>query len=269
MSLMAFNHEDNPEFAELLAELTWTGNHYVGTQRAIERITGLAKSTIRQGLGCDPGRAAEDPKMLKWLAAQRIKAGGIQREWQAGAIKDGNIALLIRYAANESQTKPAEAQRWQRLIESVGFRQVIHELSGRQDLLARVNARGKGLPAQRAFVDTLQQQGKNIGRYRADLAKFLTGGFQPKTLEKMLREVFPSIAESTCWRSHADARTLLLMQSAESLAAVTGDSGAGRLIRTAAVQGGWSGEVEWQEEKVDPNQCDKALRRLRASNANS
>ena len=265
---MAFNHEDNPEFAELLAELTWTGNHYVGTQTAVERITGLARKTITQGLALDPSRGANDSKMLKWLALQKIKAGGIQKEWRAGAVKDGNIAFLIRYAATESQSKPAEAQHWQRLIESVGFRQVIHELSGRQDLLARRDARGKGLPAQRAFVDILQQQGKNIGRYRADLAKSLTGGYQPKTLEKMLRVVSPSIPESTNWRSHADPKTLLLMQSAESLAAVTGDSGAGRLIRTAAVQGGWSGEVEWQEEKVDPNQCDKALRRLKASNAN-
>ena len=265
---MAFNHEDNPEFAELLAELTWTGNHYVGTQRAVARITGLAQNTLTRGLGLDPSRATEEPKLLKWLAAQGITVRAIQREWQAGTIKDGNIAFLIRYAASKSLSKPAEAQRWQKLIESVGFRQVIHELSGRQDLLARRDARGKGLPAQRAFVDALQQQGKNIGCYRADLAKFLTGGYQPKTLEKMLRVVFPSIPKSTNWRSHADPKTLLLMQSAESLAAVTGDSGAGRLIRTAAVQGGWSGEVEWQEEKVDPNQCDKALRRLKASNAN-
>jgi len=270
MSLMAFNHENNPEFAELLAELTWTGNHYVGTQTAVERITGLARKTITQGLALDPSRGANDPKMLKWLAAQGVKAGGIQKEWQAGAIKDGNIALLIRYAANESQSKPAEAERWQRLIESVGFRQVIHELSGRQDLLARRDARGKGLPAQRAFVDTLQQQGRNIGRHRADLIKFLTGGYQPKNLEKMLRGVFPSIPESTNWRSHADPRTLLLTQAAESLAAVTGDSGAGRIIRTAAVQGGWSGEVEWQEEKVDASQCDSAFRRLKqASDASS
>ena len=51
------------------------------------------------GLGCDPSRGANESKMLKWLAAQGIKAGGIQKEWQAGAIKDGNIAFLIRYAA--------------------------------------------------------------------------------------------------------------------------------------------------------------------------
>jgi hypothetical protein len=80
---MAFNHENNPEFAELLAELTWTGNHYVGTQTAVERITGLARKTITQGLALDPSRGANDPKMLKWLAAQGVKAGGIQKEWQA------------------------------------------------------------------------------------------------------------------------------------------------------------------------------------------
>ena len=259
---MLSTQKNNEDFAELLAELTWTGNHYVGTQAAVERITGMSQSTVREGLGLSD-RSGLKPKMLKWLVAQGVRALGIQKEWQAAAIKDGHIALLIRYAATESMSKPEEAQRWQRLIEAVGFRQVIHELSGRQDLLARRDARGTGLPAQRAFVDTLQQSGKNIGRHRADLVKFLTGGYQPKSLEKMLRSEFPSVPESTNWRSHADPKTLLLLQAAESLAAVTNDSGAGRVIRTSAIQGGWAGDVEWQEEKVDPGQCDSVLRRLK------
>lgn len=37
--------------------------------------------------------------MLKWLAAQGIKVRTIQKEWQAGAIKDGNVAVLIRIPA--------------------------------------------------------------------------------------------------------------------------------------------------------------------------
>jgi len=242
---------DSNEFADLLAELTWTGKQYVGTQRAVERITGLAKSTIRQGLGCDPGRAADDSKMLKWLAAQGIKPGGIQKEWRDGAIKDAHIALLIRYAADESQTRPVEAQRWQRLIESVGFRQVIHELNGREDILGRQEARAKGLPAQVTWVDRLLQKGDNIGKNRAMLIQYLLGR-QPKWLEQNLRGELPGVPASVNWRSHADKETLLLVQASESLAAVTGDPRDAALIRDAALRKGWAGAVKWCEDRVEP-----------------
>ena len=88
MSLMLTKQLETGDFAELLSELTWTGKQYVGTQRAVARITGLAQSGIRKGLGCDQECAPDEPKMLKWLAAQGIKPHTIQKEWQAGSVKD-------------------------------------------------------------------------------------------------------------------------------------------------------------------------------------
>jgi hypothetical protein len=44
--------------------------------------------------------------MLKWLAGQGVSVQAVQREWQAGAIKDATIAMLIRRAAGSDAAQP-------------------------------------------------------------------------------------------------------------------------------------------------------------------
>ena len=67
--------EDSHQAAELeiiLSELNWDSeiNRYIGSQRALARITGIDRMTLRRGLGMDPNRTVSDPKILKWLVAE-------------------------------------------------------------------------------------------------------------------------------------------------------------------------------------------------------
>ena len=242
------------ELEVILSELTWSQEKqcYFGSQSAVARITGLAQNTIRQGLGCDPGRAAKRPKLLKWLAGEGVSAAGIQREWTAGQISDKYIAKLIIYAASEANSRTPEARRWLALITGVGFRGAVHQMKGREDLLDRATARAKNLVHQRRACYRIEQQGKSFQRTRARLVEGVTTKV-PQHLTNSAKKQGINIKGN--WRSHADATTLTAVSMTEDGYSITGNESIGVEIRELLMRNGWSGEVEWSQERIS---CDDA-----------
>jgi hypothetical protein len=238
---------------EILSELTWSQEKqcYFGSQRAVARITGMAQSTLGEGLGMSD-RSGKRPKLLKWLAGEGISAAGIQREWQAGAVSDRYIAKLIVYAASEANSRTPEARRWLNLITGVGFRGAIHQMKGREDLLDRATARAKNLVHQRRACLRIEQQGKSFQHTRAELVKGVTT-MVPQHLTNVAQKQGIKIKGN--WRSHADAATLTAVSMTEDGYSITGNETIGVEIRDLLMRNGWSGEVEWSQERIS---CDDA-----------
>lgn len=239
----------------ILSELTWSQEKqcYFGSQRAVARITGMAPFGIKKGLDLDDAsRSPNRPKLLKWLAAEGISVSTIQKEWAAGQISDKYIAKLIVYAASEANSRTPEARRWLNLITGVGFRGAIHQLMGREDLLDRATARAKNLNQQRRACNKIQQQGKSFQHTRSELVKGVTT-MSPRHLTNVANKRGIEIKGN--WRSHADATTLGAVSMTEDGYAITGNQDIGKDIRNLLMANGWSGEVEWSQERVS---CDDA-----------
>jgi hypothetical protein len=241
------------DLEEILTELTWSQEKqcYYGSQRAVARITGMAQSTLGEGLGMS-GRSGKRPKLLKWLAGEGISAAGIQREWQAGAVSDKYIAKLIVYAASEANSRTPEARRWLNLITGVGFRGAVHQMKGREDLLDRATARAKNLTHQRRACSRIEQQGGSYQHVRAELVKGVTT-MAPRHLTNIAQK--EGIKVKGNWRSHADATTLTAVSMTEDGYSITGNQNIGTEIRELLMRNGWSGDVEWSQERIS---CDDA-----------
>ena len=242
------------DLEEILSELAWSQEKqcYLGSQSAVARITGLDRMTITRGLALDPNRRPERPKLLKWLAGEGVSAAAIQREWQAGAVSDKYIAKLIVYAASEANSRTPEARRWLNLITGMGFRGAIHKMKGREDLLDRATARGKNLPHQRRACSRIEQQGGSYQHVRSELVKGVTT-MAPMHLTNVAKK--QGITVKSNWRSHADATTLTAVSMTEDGYSITGKQDIGVEIRALLMRNGWSGEVEWSQERID---CDDA-----------
>jgi len=242
------------QLQEILEELTWDSekNCYFGSQSAVARITGMTRMTIAQGLGLRDDRMAKRPKLLKWLAGEGISVAGIQKEWAAGKVSDKYIAKLIVYAGSMADSRPEEGRKWLALIAGVGFRGAIHQMKGREDLLSRADARGKNLKYQRQTCAKIQQQGKSYQRVRSELVKGVTT-MVPRHLENKAKKQGIEIKGN--WRSHADATTLGAVSMSEEGYAITGDATIGEDVRQMLMRRGWTGQVEWSQERIS---CDDA-----------
>ena len=242
------------QLQEILDELTWDSekNCYFGSQRAVSRITGMAVFGIKQGLGLDSSRAANRPKLLKWLAGEGLSVSTLQKEWAAGQISDKFIAKLIVYAGSMADSRPAEGRKWLALIAGVGFRGAIHEMKGRDDLLTRAGARGQNLKYQKQTCNKIQQQGKSYQHTRSQIVKGVTT-MVPRHLTNRAEKQGIKITDN--WRSHADATTLGAVSMAEEGYAITGDDSIGVEIREMLMRRQWSGEVVWSQERIN---CDDA-----------
>ena len=241
------------DLEEILTELTWSQEKqcYYGSQSAVARITGMTRSTLGEGLGLSD-RSGKRPKLLKWLAGEGISAAGIQREWQAGAISDKYIAKLIVYAASEANSRTPEARRWLNLITGVGFRGAIHQMKGREDLLDRATARAKNLTQQRRACSRIEQQGGSYQHVRSELVKGVTT-MAPRHLTSIAQK--EGIKVKGNWRSHVDATTLTAVSMTEDGYSITGNQNIGTEIRELLMRNGWSGDVEWSQERIS---CDDA-----------
>ncbi len=241
------------QLQEILEELTWDPekNCYFGSQRAVSRITGMAQSTIGEGLGMSD-RSGKRPKLLKWLAGEGISVAGIQKEWAAGKVSDKYIAKLIVYAGSMADSRPEEGRKWLALIAGVGFRGAIHQMKGREDLLTRADARGQNLKYQRQTCSRIQQQGRSYQHVRSKIVKGVTT-MVPRHLENRARQAGVSIRGN--WRSHADATTLGAVSMSEEGYAITGDATIGEDVRQMLMRRGWDGSVVWSQERIS---CDDA-----------
>ena len=240
------------QLQEILEELTWDSekNCYFGSQRAVARITGMAAFGIKQGLGLDTSRAANRPKLLKWLAGEGISVTGIQKEWAAGKVSDKYIAKLIVYAGSMADSRPEEGRKWLALIAGVGFRGAIHQMKGREDLLTRAGARGVNYKYQRQACDKIQQTGGSYQHVRSELVKGVTT-MVPKHLTNKAKKQGIKIKDN--WRSHADATTLGAVSMSEEGYALTGDATIGEDVRQMLMRRGWTGQVEWSQERINCN----------------
>ena len=241
------------QLQEILEELTWDSekNCYFGSQRAVARITGMAQSTIGEGLGMSD-RSGKRPKLLKWLAGEGISVAGVQKEWAAGRVSDKYIAKLIVYAGSMADSRPEEGRKWLALIAGVGFRGAIHQMKGREDLLSRADAMGKNWKYQRQTCSKIQQQGKSYQHVRSVLVKGVTT-MVPKHLTNKAQKQGIRIKDN--WRSHADATTLGAVSMSEEGYAITGDATIGEDVRQMLMRRGWTGQVEWSQERIS---CDDA-----------
>jgi len=242
------------ELDEILNELRWDQhrNCYIGSQSAVSRITGMDRPGIRTGLGLNPDRRTENPKLLTWLSQQGISAVAIQKEWAAGQISDKYIPKLIQYAATQSRNPTVEANRWLDLIVKVGFRGTIHQLKGREDLLDRATARGKNLTPQRRVCDRIQQTSGSYQHVRSQIVK----GIMTKTPQHLKNTAQKQgIKVQGNWRSHADADSLVALSMTEDGYSVTGNQNIGMEIRDILMRNGWSGEVEFSPERIS---CEDA-----------
>lgn len=243
------SNSNAPDLEQILLELTWDQEKqcYFGSQRAVARITGLAVSTISEGLALRGDRTAKRPKLLKWLAGEGISVSGIQREWSAGQVSDKHIAQLIVYAASEANSRTPQARHWLKLITGVGFRGAVHQMKGREDLLSRATARAKGLNPQKRACEKIQQEGKSFQRTRATLVKGVTTKV-PQHLTNEAKQ--KGIKVKGNWRSHADEVTLVALSMTEEGFSVTGDENIGRDIRDLLINRGWDGQVHWSQERI-------------------
>ena len=242
------------QLQEILDELTWDSekNCYFGSQSAVARITGMTRMTIKEGLGLRDDRMAKRPKLLKWLAGEGVSVGGLQKEWQAGAVSDRYIAKLIVYAGSIADSRPEEGRKWLALIAGVGFRGAIHEMKGREDLLTRAGARGQNLKYQRQTCRKIEQTGGSYQHVRSQIVKGVTT-MVPKHLENKARK--QGIEVKGNWRSHADATTLGAVSMTEEGYAITGNQNIGIEVREMLMRNGWDGEVAWSHERIN---CDDA-----------
>lgn len=246
--------EDSHQAAELqviLGELTWDENNrrYVGSQRAVARITGIDRMTLRRGLAMDPNRSVSDPKILKWLAAEGMSGGSIQRQWAAGQIHDTAIAKLIVYAASEKEVRTPEAKRWLNLIAGVGFRGAIHQMKGRGELMERASVRGRNLTHQIKACGRIAQQGGSYQTVRANMVENVTGKV-PRHLTNSAIKQGIVIKSSDNWRSHADSKTLSCLSTTEETYAMTGVDLGSDMRDLFMRRGLWDGEVHWQQEAM-------------------
>lgn len=261
------------EIQSILSELTWDekANRYVGSQRAVSRITGIVQSTLRRGLGMDPNCAILEPKLLRWLAAEGMSGASIQRQWAAGQIHDTVIATLIRYAADVKDVPTPEGKRWNALISSAGFRAAIHQMKGRGELMERLAVRGKNLTHQIKACGRIQQQGKSYQKVRADMVKHVTGKVPSHLTNSALKQGI-QIKSSDNWRSHADSGTLSCVSTTEETYGLTGVD-LGEDMRELFIRRGlWDGEVHWQQQSVSVADAEsvgqidrKKIEKLKAS----
>ena len=242
------------ELQGILDELTWDPdkNCYYGSQSAVARITGLSRPAITKGLGLLDDRQPNRPKLLTWLAAEGISAVTIQREWSAGRISDKYIAKLIVYAGSETKNRTVEGRRWLSLITNVGLRGAVHQMKGREDLVARAGARGGNLKYQRMTCKKIEQQGKSYQHTRSKLVQGVTT-MVPRHLENKAKKQGIQIKDN--WRSHADATTLGAVSMSELGYSITGDLSVADDVRQMFMARGWSGEVVWSQERIN---CDDA-----------
>lgn len=246
-----------PELEELRSDLAHDSRGWYASQRAVARITGMARTSINRGLGLE-GWHLQQPKMLRWLAAQGISPAPIQQEWAAGRLRDSHLAALIRYAATESLRPTPESQRWMRLIESVGMRTALNKLFGVSDLTERASARRDLRKTQKPLVEKIQQQGESIGKTRSELTKAALGE-RPCDLKLRMQNEFAETRKSDGWRDRADTESLLVMQAAEALASIPGISPqiAGAQTRQIGMQGDWSGKVTFQDTRLNIKEAEK------------
>ena len=261
------------ELQGILSELTWDekANRYVGSQRAVARITGIPVNTLRYGLGMDSRRAKNESKLLRWLAAEGIKVVEVQRQWAAGQIRDSVIAALIRYAADVQEVPTPEGKRWNALISSAGFRAAIHQMKGRGELMERASVRGRNLTQQIRACGRIQQQGKSYQRVRANMVKNVTGKVPQHLTNSALKQGI-EIRKGDNWRSHADAGTLGCLSSTEETFATTGVDLGEDLRELFMKRGLWDGQVHWSQEPMSVRQAEdlgqvdrKKANRLRAA----
>lgn len=258
-----------PELAELRNDLAHDDRGWYASQRAVARITGMARTSINRGLGLE-GWHLQHPKMLRWLTAQGIKAAPIQQEWAAGRVRDNHLAALIRYAATESLRPTPESQRWMRLIESVGMRTALNKLFGVSDIAERASARRDLRKTQKPLVEKIQQTGESIGNFRADLTKAALGE-RPSELKIRMKNEFAQTTKSDGWRDRADTESLLVMQAAEALAAIPGmnPKTAGAQTRQIGMQGDWSGKVTFQDTRLNIKEAEKLNTNRRIAGQNT
>ena len=246
-----------PELEELRNDLAHDDHGWYASQRAVARITGLDRQTINRGIGLD-GWRLNQPKLLRWLAAQGIRAAAIQEEWSAGRVRDSHLAALIRYAATESLRPTPESRRWMRLIESVGMRTALNKLFGVSDISERAAARLDLRKTQKPLVEKFQQTGASIANARSELTKAALGE-RPCDLKVRMQSECSSARKSDGWRDRADTESLLVMQAAEALASIPGVSveSAGAKTREIGMQGDWNGKVTFQQERLNLKEADK------------
>lgn len=267
--------EDSHQAAELeiiLSELNWDSeiNRYIGSQRALARITGIDRMTLRRGLGMDPNRTVSDPKILKWLVAEGMSGGSIQRQWADGQIHDTVIAKLITYAATEKEVPTAEGKRWHTLIASAGFRAVIHEMKGRGDLMKRAAVRGRNLVAQVKTCDVIQQQGRSYQTVRSNIVKGVTGK-APRHLCNIAKQ--QGIDVKNTWRDNACADSLGCVHVTEEIYGTKGVD-LGQQMRQFYIDNGlWDGVVRFHDERMSVADAEslgkvdrKKVNQLRAAN---
>ena len=261
------------EIQAILDELSWdeNANRYVGSQRAVARITGMARFGITKGLGLDASRTPYEPKLLRWLVAQGISADTVRRQWAASQIRDTVIAALIRYAADVKDVPTAEGKRWNALISSAGFRAAVHQMKGRGELMERLAVRGKNLTHQIKACGRIQQQGKSYQKVRADMVKHVTGKVPSHLTNSALKQGI-QIKSSDNWRSHADSGTLSCVSTTEETYGLTGVD-LGEDMRELFIRRGlWDGEVHWQQQSVSVADAEsvgqidrKKINKLKAS----
>ena len=260
------------ELKVILSELNWDEKtrRYVGSQRAVSRITGMDRRGIKIGLGLDPSRGLKEPKLLKWLAAEGLSAGSVQRQWAVGAIHDTVIAKLIVYAASEKEVRTAEGKRWLNLIAGVGFRGAIHQMKGRGELMERAAVRGKNLPNQVIKNNRVAQQGQSYQTVTSNIVKGVTGKV-PRHLCNSAKK--QGIIIKNTWRNNACAESLNCVNSAEMIYGTQGVD-LGKEMRQFYIDNGlWDGEVRWQQEPMSIADAEsvgmvnrKKVNQLRAAN---
>ena len=245
------------ELQGILSELTWDekASRYVGSQRAVARITGIAVNTLRYGLGMDSRRAKNESKLLRWLAAEGIKVIEVQRQWADGQIHDTVIAALIRYAADVIDIPTPEGKRWNALISSAGFRAAIHQMKGRGELMERAVVRGKNLPSQIRTCGRIQQKGQSYQKVRANMVKNVTGKV-PRHLTNTALKQGIEIRKGDNWRSHADAGTLNCIDATENIFGNTGVELGEDMRELFMKRGLWDGQVHWSQESMTVREAE-------------
>ena len=258
-----------PELEELRNDLAHDEHGWYASQRAVARITGLDRQTINRGIGLD-GWRLNQPKLLRWLAAQGVRVAAIQEEWSAGRVRDSHLAALIRYAATESLRPTPESRRWMRLIESVGMRTALNKLFGVSDIAERAAARLDLRKTQKPLVEKFQQTGVSIANSRSELTKAALGE-RPCDLKMRMQNECEKTRKSDGWRDRADTESLLVMQAAEALASIPGVSPtvAGQQTRQIGMQGDWNGKVTFQDSRLNIKEAQKVNNNKQISGQNT
>ena len=248
--------------AEISHEITRDAKGWYFSQEATFRITGIARSTISDGLSQEMphGLQVRGGKLLKSIAAQGISPAGLEdfkRQWSEGRVSDLMVSCLITYAATQKKgDKDPEVVALHGLITGAGLRGMLDQAFGVEDVGGRVMARLDGITHRVTYAGDLARRKRNIGAYTAAITAAITG-HNPKTWrERLLPGAFGKGTGRI--RDHADPTTLRLIKTCEQAATgmemTTTEAAkfAAEVKRAAMKYAGYSGSPTLSPAKLTP-----------------